>query len=81
MKRCAFVFLAFVSAIPVVAQSGAKPSPPAFKKMQALAGDWEGKDANGMPAKTNFKVVVANTTVMETLACAAPVARAGCGSR
>ncbi|PYV80018.1 MAG: hypothetical protein DMG93_19885 [Acidobacteria bacterium] len=67
MKRCAFVFLAFVSAIPVVAQSGAKPSPPAFKKMQALAGDWEGKDANGMPAKTNFKVVVANTTVMETL--------------
>src|SRR6266513_856420 len=51
MKRCAFVFLAFVSAIPVVAQSGAQPSAPEFKKMQALAGDWEGKDANGMPAK------------------------------
>ena len=67
MKILAFVVLVFVSAIPVMAQGGAKPSPPAFKEIQALAGDWEGKDANGMPAKTNFKVVVANTTVMETL--------------
>jgi hypothetical protein len=67
MKLCTFIFLALVSALPVVAQGSAKPSPSAFKKMQALAGDWEGKDATGMSAKTNFKVVVANTTVMETL--------------
>jgi hypothetical protein len=67
MKSRVFAFLIFVSALAAVAQGGSKPSPPAFKKMQALAGDWEGKDADGMPAKTNFKVVVANTTVMETL--------------
>jgi hypothetical protein len=67
MKCCVFVLFIFVCAHTVVGQGGGKPSPPAFKKMQALAGDWEGKDAGGMSAKTNFKVVVANTTVMETL--------------
>ena len=39
----------------------------AFKKIQSLAGDWEGKDEHGMTAKTSFKVIVKNTTVMETL--------------
>lgn len=67
MKLCALVLLFFVSGFPAVAQGVVKASPRAFKKMQALAGDWQGKDASGMPAKTNFKVVVANTTVMETL--------------
>ena len=67
MKLCSFVLLILVLAVPLVTQGDTKPVPPAFKKMQALAGDWEGKDASGMPAKTNFKVVVADTTVMETL--------------
>ncbi|HZR66378.1 MAG TPA: hypothetical protein VFA85_14625 [Terriglobales bacterium] len=67
MKRCALLFLILVFALHVLAQSGSEASPLAFKKIQALAGDWEGKDASGMPAKTNFKVVVADTTVMETL--------------
>jgi hypothetical protein len=44
-----------------------KPVSPAFKKLQALAGDWQGKNNSGMAAKTTFKLVVANTTVMETL--------------
>lgn len=39
----------------------------AFDKLQSLAGDWEGKDDMNMPAKTNFKVIVSGTTVMETL--------------
>jgi hypothetical protein len=39
----------------------------AFKKIQSLAGDWEGKDDHAMAAKTSFKVIVKNTTVMETL--------------
>jgi hypothetical protein len=39
----------------------------AFEKLQSLAGDWEGKDNMDMPAKTNFKVMVSGTTVMETL--------------
>lgn len=67
MELCTLVLLIFLSGLPLAARGGDKPSPPAFKKMQALAGDWEGKEASGMSAKTNFKVVVANTTVMETL--------------
>jgi hypothetical protein len=39
----------------------------AFASLQALAGDWEGKDDDGNPVKTNFKVVASNTAVLETL--------------
>ena len=39
----------------------------AFKKLQALAGDWEGKDAHGMPVKTSFQILASRTAVMETL--------------
>jgi hypothetical protein len=39
----------------------------AFKKIQLLAGDWEGKDEKGQAVKTNFKSVVSGTAVMETL--------------
>jgi hypothetical protein len=46
----------------------ANHSAAAFKKIQSLAGDWVGKDEHGMEAKTSFKVIVANTTIMETLA-------------
>lgn len=51
----------------VFSAQAADKTPPAFKQLQALAGDWEGKDDGGMAAKTSFKIVVANTTVMETL--------------
>jgi hypothetical protein len=39
----------------------------AFKKLQSLAGDWEGKDEHGMPVKTSFQVLASRTAVMETL--------------
>src|SRR5713226_6937599 len=39
----------------------------AFKKLQALAGEWEGTDDKHRPVKTNFKSIVSNTAVMETL--------------
>lgn len=39
-----------------------------FQKLQSLAGDWEGKDADGMAAKTKFEVVAAKTAVLETIA-------------
>jgi hypothetical protein len=39
----------------------------AFKTLQSLAGDWEGKDEHGMPAKTSFQVLASRTAVMETL--------------
>jgi hypothetical protein len=39
----------------------------AFKKLQSLAGDWEGKDEHGMLVKTSFQVLASRTAVMETL--------------
>jgi hypothetical protein len=43
------------------------PAIAAYEKLKALAGDWEGKDGEGQPVKTNFKVIVSGTAVMETL--------------
>jgi hypothetical protein len=56
--------LVFAAAIPILA---AAHSAAAFKKLQSLAGDWEGKDEHGMAAKTSFKVLASDTAVMETL--------------
>lgn len=39
-----------------------------FKKMQTLAGDWVGTDQHGMQVKSTFKLIVSDTTIMETLA-------------
>jgi len=40
----------------------------AFKKMRSLAGEWTGTDDHGMQVKSTFKLIVSDTTVMETLA-------------
>lgn len=61
----AFSFLASVLTPRVIAGSHSEA---AFKKLQSLAGNWEGKDEHGMDVKTNFKVVATNTAVIETLA-------------
>jgi len=39
----------------------------AFKKLQSLAGEWEGTDDKHQPVKTSFKPIVSNTAMMETL--------------
>jgi hypothetical protein len=59
------LFLA-VFAFPSLTPAGTEAKA-AFEKLKSLAGDWEGKDDMGMAAKTNFKVIVSGTTVMETL--------------
>ena len=43
------------------------PAESAFKKLQSLAGQWEGKDAHGMVSKTSFEVLASGTAVMEKL--------------
>ena len=43
------------------------PAESAFKKLQSLAGQWEGKDAHGMASKTSFEVLASGTAVMEKL--------------
>jgi hypothetical protein len=42
----------------------------AFKKIQSLAGQWEGKDEQGSPVKSKFVAVASDTAVMETLSMA-----------
>src|SRR5215470_19040993 len=51
-------------AFPLVAGT---PAEAAFKKLQSLAGQWEGKDAHGMAAKTSFEALASGTAVMEKL--------------
>jgi hypothetical protein len=53
-----------VCAVPVLA---AGHSSAVFKRLQSLAGDWEGKDADGMAVKTTFKVLISDTAIMETI--------------
>lgn len=38
-----------------------------FHKLQALAGNWDGKDGAGDTVKTKFELVAGDTAVMETL--------------
>jgi hypothetical protein len=38
-----------------------------FHQLQALAGDWKGKDDASNPVETKFQLVAGNTAVMETL--------------
>jgi hypothetical protein len=39
----------------------------AFQKLRTLVGDWQGKDEQGGEVTTNFKLMISNTVVMETL--------------
>ena len=39
----------------------------AFRKLQSLAGDWEGKDEQGKQVKSSFVSIASETAVMETL--------------
>ncbi|HJZ63965.1 MAG TPA: hypothetical protein VKD70_06585 [Candidatus Acidoferrum sp.] len=40
----------------------------AFKKMQSLRGEWIGTGDQGMQVKSTFRLIVSDTTIMETLA-------------
>ena len=55
------------AALFVAALLAASHSAAAFKKLQNLAGNWEGKDEKGQPVRTSFKSIVSNTGMMETL--------------
>lgn len=53
--------------IPAVSLA-ATNSEAAFKKMQSLAGEWVGTEQHGMEVKSTLKLIVSDTTIMETLA-------------
>jgi hypothetical protein len=56
-----------VLTVSLFSQPQANHATEAFKKLQSLAGDWEGKDEQGDEVKSNFKLMISNTVVMETL--------------
>jgi hypothetical protein len=66
-KTLLLITLLATLALPLQSRPSGTQAKAAFQKLQSLAGDWEGKDNMDMPAKTNFKVMVSGTTVMETL--------------
>ena len=70
MKQVCLTVLFFTSLVRAPAQEAGKPSAVGFKKLQSLAGEWVGRDERGGAVKTSFKIIVSNTTVMETLASA-----------
>jgi hypothetical protein len=60
---CAFIVLT----TSLSAQKQPNFAPDAYKKLAGLAGDWAGKDEQGEEVKSNFKLAISNTVVMETL--------------
>lgn len=67
MKKEAILLLIYTLLTTAPAHSADKSFPPAFMRLQSLAGAWVGSDEHGRPVKTTFKTVVSDTTVMETL--------------
>ena len=66
MRKIALILV--VATIIVTSNAlAAAHSAAAFKKLQGLAGEWEGMDEKRRPVKTSFKSIVSNTGVMETL--------------
>jgi hypothetical protein len=55
------------TAIALSAQPQASHAGEAFRKLQSLAGDWQGQDEQGNEVKSNFNLMISNTVVMETL--------------
>ena len=67
MTRRKYSFLLLLAASIAAPLWAGTHSAAAFKKLQSLSGDWEGKDGHGMAVKTSFQVLASGTAVMETL--------------
>ena len=67
-RNVASAVLAFVAilVLPSMAQMS-NYATSTFHKLQALAGDWDGKDDAGNTVKTKLELVAGDTAVMETL--------------
>ena len=67
-RSVASAVLAFVTILVPLSMAQIENQPiSSFHKLQALAGNWEGKDDAGNTVKTKFELVAGNTAVMETL--------------
>jgi len=66
IMKCCLISVVAV-AISLFAEPPANHAAEAFQKMRSLAGEWQGKDEHGNEVKSNFKPMISNTVVMETL--------------
>jgi hypothetical protein len=67
-KKSLLILLAVLAAMAFPSQSkAAGPADAAFKKLVALEGHWEGKDAQGQVTTSTFQSIASATAVMETL--------------
>ena len=70
-RNAASVVLAFVAIlVPLSIAQTTNNATGTFHKLQALAGEWEGKDDSGNAVKTKFELVAGNTAILETLTMA-----------
>lgn len=67
MKKISLLILLSIFIVGALWVHAANRATAAFQKLQTLAGNWEGKDEEGNAVKSNFKVVVSKTTLLETL--------------
>jgi hypothetical protein len=61
-----FFSISAFSVLPSIAQP-ANNAARGFQKLRGLAGNWEGTDEDGNVVKSNFKLVISDTALMETL--------------
>jgi len=66
MKRSfpIFLFLIVLLAVSVQAQSKAAP---AFDKLKAMAGEWQGKASDGSERTVSYRLASGGSTIIETL--------------
>ncbi len=65
MKRL-ISLLSVVVLCAVSAQAQSKAAP-AFDKLKALAGEWQGKTSEGAPGKVTYRIASGGSTIIETL--------------
>src|SRR5215472_17279749 len=68
VKVLILALLALAATFPQAPPTSAPSAREAFRKIQNLAGEWEGKDDQGHPVKSKFLPVASSTAIMETLA-------------
>lgn len=66
MKRSFPILLSVIVLLAASAQAQSKAAP-AFDKLKALVGDWQGKASDGTERKASYRLASGGSTIIETL--------------
>ncbi|MBL8186616.1 MAG: hypothetical protein JNK38_01340 [Acidobacteria bacterium] len=66
-KLISIIFLLSVVALFAVSAQAQSKAAPAFDKLKALAGEWQGKTLEGTTGKVNYRIASGGSAVIETL--------------